>query len=116
MTESAVLLLSGAFGAAVIKLLDGVVQFLLQRRAKRQDQGGGQKTEMERRIDAMADCLMASTMDRIQYLCKCYIKDGCVDVEDLRRLHIMHEKYHNLGGNGDLNNLIEQVDNLPLKV
>ena len=114
--ETVLLLFSGAAGAAAIKLLDGVVQFFLQRRARRQDSGAARKTDLEKRLDAIADCLMASSMDRIQYLCKCYIKDRCVDVEDLRRLHIMHEKYHNLGGNGDLDNLMEQVDALPLKV
>ena len=114
--ETVLLLFSGAAGAAIIKLLDGVVQWCLQRRAKRQDNGAAQKTDMEKRIDAIADCLIASSMDRIQYLCKCYIKEGRVDVEDLRRLHIMHEKYHQLGGNGDLDNLMEQVDSLQLKV
>ena len=114
--ETMILLLSGAAGAAVIKLLDGVVQWVLQRRAKRQDDGEVHKTEMEKRIEAIADCMMVSMLDRIQYLCKCYIKDGSVDVEDLRRLHIMHEKYHAVGGNGDLDKLIAQVDDLPYKI
>ena len=113
--ETLILLLSGAAGAAMIKLLDGLLQFALQRRAKRQDDGQARKTEMEKRIDAIADCMMVTMLDRIQYLSKCYIKDGCVDVEDLRRLHIMHEKYHAVGGNGDLDKLIAQVDELPYK-
>ena len=100
----------------MIKLLDGVVQFALQRRAKRQDDGQAHKTEMEKRIEAIADCMMVSMLDRIQHLCKCYIKDGCVDVEYLRRLHIMHEKYHAVGVNGDLDKLMEQVDELPYKI
>jgi len=114
--ETLILLLSGAAGAAMIKLLDGIVQFALQRRAKRQDDGQSQKTEMEKRIEAIADCMMVSMLDRIQYLSKCYIKDGSVDVEDLRRLHIMHEKYHAVGGNGDLDRLMEQVDELPIRI
>lgn len=113
--ETFLLLFSGAAGAAVIKMLDGIIQFFLQRRAKRQDTGEKEKTDIEKRMDAIAGCLMASMLDRIQYLCKDYIKDGSVDIDDLRRLHIMHEKYHDIGGNGDLDVLMKQVNELPIK-
>ena len=36
------------------------------------------------------------------------------DVDDRRRLHIMHECYHTLGGNGDLDKLMEDVNKLPI--
>ena len=108
--------LAGAGGAALIKMIDGIVQFFLQRHAKKQDDGKKEKSELEKKVDAIADCLLASTLDRIQYLCKSYIKDGEIDMDDLRRLHIMHEKYHGIGGNGDLDKLMEQVNRLPFKV
>lgn len=110
------LILSGGVGAAIIKLFDGLLQFALQRRAKKSDAGAKHKSETDKRLDAIQDCMMVSMLDRIQYLCKCYIKDGCIDVEDRRRLHIMHQKYHGVGGNGDLDELIAMVDELPLKL
>lgn len=116
MQTEILVFLSGAAGAAIIKLLDGIVQFSLQRYAKKKDKGEEKKTEIEKKIDAIADCVMAQSLDRIQYLCKCHIKEGSIDMDDLRRLHIMHEKYHAIGGNGDLDKLIEQVNNLPIKV
>ena len=60
-------------------------------------------------------CRRVILLDRIQYLCRCYIHDGAVDFDDRRRLHKMHDAYHALGGNGDLNTLMAAVDELPVK-
>lgn len=81
-----------------------IVQYLLRLLDKKQDDRKAEK-----------DALMSILLDRIQYLCKTYIHDGEIDTDDLRRLHIMHKNYHNLGGNGDLDKLMSRVDNLPLK-
>ena len=114
-TETLIVLLSGAFGAAVIKMIDGLLQFALQRRAKKQDNGKKEKSDVEKRIDAIAECIMATTLDRLQYLCKFYVNEGHVDIDDRRRLHIIHEKYKGLGGNGDVDDLMKQVNELPIK-
>ena len=45
MSELVMLFLAGTGGAALIKLLDNVIQFSLQRRAKRKDNGQKEKTE-----------------------------------------------------------------------
>lgn len=117
--ETLELFLVGAGGAAVIKLIDGVIQFFLNRYAKKKDAGEVKKSDLEKlekKVDAIVDCTLATTLDRIQHLCKTYIKDGEIDMDDLRRLHIMHEKYHKIGGNGDLDKLMEQVNRLPFEV
>ena len=54
--------------------------------------------------------------DRIRYLGLKYIQDGAVDFDDRRILKEMHDCYHErLGGNGDLDNLMREVNRLPLK-
>ena len=54
--------------------------------------------------------------DRIKYLGRCYISDGTISAEDLEDLMQMHGIYHtDLGGNGYLDNLMEQVKHLPIK-
>lgn len=115
MTELVMLFLAGTGGAALIKLLDNIIQFSLQRRAKRKDNGQKEKTELEKQVDAIQQCLMVSMLDRIQYLCRCYIRDEKITIEDRRRLHQMHKGYKAVGGNGDLDDLLAQVDELPLK-
>ena len=54
--------------------------------------------------------------DRIRYLGQRYISDGKVDFDDRRILNEMHKSYHEgLSGNGDLDNLMAEVNRLPLE-
>ena len=132
-----IMLLSGAAGAALIKLADGIIQFFLARRAKKEDKAEEKEErqaaekEMQREkelqdlkseIEALKELVSnvvagqrIMMLDRIQYLCKTYIKEGKVDFDDRRRLHLMHKEYHAVDGNGDLDLLIEAVNALPLK-
>lgn len=68
------------------------------------------------RLDALAEGQRASLRDRIRYLGKCYLRDGCIDLEDRGDLIEMHRVYHDaLGGNGNLDRLMADVLKLPLK-
>lgn len=116
MTDLVMLFLAGTGGAALIKLLDNVIQFTLQQRAKRKDSGRKEKTELERQVEAIQQCLMVAMLDRIQYLCECYIKEEKISIDDRRRLHQMHRGYKAVGGNGDLDDLMNKVDELPLRL
>lgn len=120
-------LLTGAAGAAIIKLIDNIIQWKLARKAKQEDRADDNMTkyredtrlwraDVEKKIQALSTAQMVSLLDRIQYLCKSYIRDGEVDFDDRHRLHQMHEAYHALGGNGDLNSLMQEVDELKLKI
>ena len=100
-------ILGGSALAALVNQVGNAVQWNRQRKASLDDQG---KT----RLDKLEAGLMAMMLDRIQYLCKRYLKDQSIDVDDRRRLHIMHECYHTLGGNGDLDKLMEDVNKLPI--
>lgn len=124
------LLLTGATGAAVVTLINNVIQWHLNRKAKKED-AQMEKSEAkekqdaldiakwhddtEEKIDALVDGQKFILLDRIQYLARSYLRDGEIDFDDRRRLHQMHEAYHRLGGNGDLNTLMAEVDEIPLK-
>lgn len=101
-------ILGGSALAALVNQVGNAVQWNRQRKASLDDQG---KT----RLDKLEAGMMAMMLDRIQFLCKSYIEDQTIDVDDRRRLHIMHECYHGLGGNGDLDTLMEAVNQLPIK-
>lgn len=120
-------LLTGAAGAAIIKLIDNVIQWKLARKAKLEDKADDDEAkykedtrlwreEIEKKIQALSTGQMVSLLDRIQYLSRAYIRDGEVDFDDRHRLHQMHDAYHALGGNGDLNALMQEVDELKLKI
>lgn len=120
-------LLTGASAAAVIKLIDNLVQWMLKRKAAKEDKTEAEadkqkKSEQERlettekKLDALKIGVRIILLDRIQHLGQAYIRDGEVDFDDRRRLNDMHSVYHSsLGGNGDLDVLMHEVNSLPLK-
>lgn len=118
---------TGVTGAAVIKLIDNVVQWCLQRKAAKEDAKiSDDKVElkkikqweknMEDKVNALINADMLIMLDRIRYLGQRYVADNEVDFDDRRILNQMHKSYHDdLGGNGDLDGLMKVVNALPLK-
>jgi hypothetical protein len=88
----------------------GLVQVLGQRNIEQR------LTTMEVQNTAQSEALKYILYDRIRYLGQEYINDGEIDFDDRRILNAMHEAYHDgLHGNGDLDNLMRDVNALPLK-
>lgn len=98
-------LLSGGTGAAIIKLIDNIYQ---------------KKHVVEEKEDekykALCACVMFLTLDKIKYLGLKMIKDEKCDYREREILNRAHRDYHKLGGNGDLDNIMKEVNSLPLKV
>ena len=119
--------LTGVGAAAVIKLIDNVVQWKLQRKAAKEDRTAedGQaeikkikqwEKDMEDKVNALVNADKYIMFDRIRYLGQKYVAEKEVDFDDRRILNQMHDVYHNeLGGNGDLKELMDAVNALPLK-
>jgi len=120
-------LLTGAAAAAFIKLIDNVIIWYLNRKASKEDKADEKaeaakkdeekwKKDTEDSINGLKDGLRIIMLDRIRLLGQRYLKDGEIDFDDRRYLNEMHQVYHgSLGGNGDLNSLMEDVNDLPLK-
>ena len=90
-------LLSGAAGAALVAGIFGLIQ------------------NRNNRKDAQEKALRYLMLYVIQERAKQHIKDKCITLEERRALHHWHNLYHNeLGGNGDADALMAQVDLLPL--
>lgn len=90
-------LLSGAAGAALVA---GIFSAVLNRKARK---------------DAKGKALRYIMLYIIQERAKQHIKDQSITFEERRSLHHWHDLYHNgLGGNGDADALMAQVDKLPL--
>lgn len=71
---------------------------------------------VEEKVDALMESQKFIMYDRIRYLGQAYIGEAEIDFDDRRILNDMHNSYHNgLGGNGDLDILMEEVNRLPLK-
>ena len=90
-------LLGGAAGAALVA---GIFSLVQTRKARK---------------DAKGKALRYIMLYIIQERAKQHIRDGSITLEDRRSLHHWHDLYHNgLGGNGDADALMKQVDALCL--
>lgn len=97
-------IIGGGTGAAIVAGFVTLTQFLINRRDKRSG-----------KADANNKALRYLMLYIIQERAKQHIKEKCISLDDRRSLHHWHDLYHNgLGGNGDADTLMEQVDNLPL--
>lgn len=121
-------LLSGGVGAAVVKLIGDSFAFRRERKAKKEDtEALGFKERLDRiesqndtqksLLNNQREALRYLLYDRIRFLGQAYIKDGSIDFDDRRILNDMHRSYHvGLDGNGDLDTLMKEVNQLPLKM
>ena len=95
---------SGALAAAISGVVN-IILWLLNNKKKAND-----------RSSDVVDGLQVILYDRIKYLGLKYIDQGYVCAADLNDLKRMHEIYHDrLDGNGFLDDVMEQVDDLQIK-
>lgn len=131
------LLTGGAAAAAITvggKLIEKALDWRRECKAKKedkQDSTDDRLAAIERRLRGIEQTQTTLTTqvndlrvsdkailsDRIKWLGQKYIEAGEVTFEDRRNLHDLHSAYHNhLGGNGDYDELMRDVDELPLKI
>ena len=124
--------ISGGVAAALIKLFGDGLSWRRNRKAQKEDKAEQRKEDAEKqaalhteerlqtieeKTDAQSEALRYILYDRIRYLARAYIAEGEVDFDDRRILNQMHRAYHDgLGGNGDLDGLMTEVNKLPLKM
>lgn len=97
-------IVGGSAGAAIVTGIFSLIQFGINRKDKRSG-----------KVDVNNKALRYLMLYIIQERAKQHIKERCISLDDRRSLHHWHDLYHNgLGGNGDADALMEQVDKLPL--
>ena len=109
MTEIIIAVLGGS---ALSALITQVGNYISERR-KRKDS----KEDTEDAKDAaLRQGIKLLLADKIQYLGLKYIEEGEITFSNRKMLNEMHSTYHNgLGGNGDFDGLMKEVNDLPLK-
>ena len=113
-------IVGGAAGASIINGVNERRLHKMKRKEELEDKATQNTDEQLKELKTKVDALVGATkyimFDRIRWLGQQYINAGVIDFDDRRILHSMHESYHNgLGGNGDLDKLMESVFALPLK-
>ena len=83
--------------------LTAIVLAVLQRKWSCQD-----------RQDAIVAGLKVLTVDRVRYLGRSYINNHSISLEDKENLQDMYRAYKALGGNGHLETVMHEVEQLPI--
>lgn len=122
--------LGGAGGAAIVAGLFALIQWLLNRKAHKEDKAADRKiadcaargqeiADLRNLVNGLIIAERESFYDRIKHLAKAHIKKGWISVEDYEDLKRMHSVYHDpdkLNGNGFLDALMSEVDHLEKRV
>ena len=105
--------------SAVLVSLIELLKFLLSRVFQKSDAKSSKQTAFESKINkdilSLNTALQMSLRNEIRQLCRRYIREGEVDFDERGDLLELHQAYHNLGGNGNLDTDIKTVKDLPLK-
>lgn len=108
-----VAIVGGCLGGSAVAALINQIGNWLQAKSSRKYKTEEKESET---VKAIKTALKWVMYDRIRWLGQAYVWDKEVDFDDRRILHEMHNCYHNgLGGNGDLDALMDAVNKLPLK-
>ena len=70
------------------------------------------KWAKEDKTDNIIEALKVIIIDRVQYLGSCYIYAEEITLDAKETIHNMHNAYKGLGGNGDLDIVMQEVDKL----
>lgn len=123
--------ISSGATAAIVKAIDNWLSWRRERKAKKEDNYLEQKeqevndrldtieqitNDNRKTLDSLTEGMKYIIYDRIRRIGQAHINVGEIDFDDRRILNNMHQCYHcGLGGNGDLDKLVQEVNNLPLK-
>ena len=120
-------ILTGGMAVALIEGCHALIMWGLNRRAQKEDRKeiNAEKTMedicerldiQEKRLDGCTAGLRVLLHDRIKHLGQVYLQNEEVDFDDRQILIDMHNAYHTgLGGNGNLDALMDAVKALPMK-
>lgn len=67
------------------------------------------------KLDALLEAQKVLMIDRVRYLGECYIIRGHITLDEKENLVEMYQAYKNLGGNGHLKTVMEEVHRLPVR-
>ncbi len=109
-TEIIIAILTGGVGAAIVK---GIIEAVSRKKLNLRER----LEKIEAQNKAQSEAIKYILYDRIRYLGQYFISEGKINLDDRRILNDMHRSYHEgLNGNGDLDVLMRQVNELPLKI
>lgn len=94
--------------------LSAIVVALLNRHWARQDQNSVDTVALAQTQKALVQAQKVMMVDRVRFLGQKYIDAGEITLADKETLEDMHTAYKGLGGNGHLDTVMAEVEELPI--
>ena len=95
----------GILGAGIGSGIMAIILACLQRKWKKAD-------GHDEMMNALVSAQKVLMIDRVRHLGKEYIKEDQISLEDKENLHDMYRAYKALGGNGHLETVMREVEEL----
>ena len=70
--------------------------------------------EQDQKIDLIGKAIRSFLLDRIIFTGKGYIQKGSIEFDEWENFHDMYLQYKNLGGNGNAEKIMQEVDKLQI--
>lgn len=99
--EIFIAILSAGIGAGIMNIVLEIVKHKWSKTDKRDE-----------KIDAIVNAQKVIMIDRVRYLGREYLKGEKISLEDKENLKEMYEAYKALGGNGHLDTIMNEIENL----
>ena len=96
--------MTGVFWGLVSSILGAILAFM-----------GKSLIKYNKERKSLKDGIMWIQHDRLLTLCRHYLTEGEIGVEDLENLEGLYNSYKGLGGNGTIKKLYERIQNLRIK-
>lgn len=98
----------GILGAGIGSGIMAIALAKLQRKWQKEDRS-------EDLIDAQTEALKVLMIDRVRTLGREFVKQGYIILEDKETIDEMYQSYKDLGGNGHLTTLMNEVNKLEVR-
>lgn len=100
----------------VLGYLFSYVTHRQDRKLKREDIKTEEMKRQEKKLNAVINADKTVIMFVIRYVGRDYLKDGEITLEQKETLADLHRAYKGLGGNGDLDTIMEELDEIDISV
>ena len=108
-----------AIGVAIIGWLSGAwgfVQFLIQRKQIKKEDLSARLDKVEATVDVLKSISLGVLYDRAKYLGEKYIERGSITVNEYNDyVKYLYAPYHKAGGNGTIDKIMEEINDLPIQ-
>ena len=95
--------LSAGIGAGFMAIVNTIISHRLKKNDKEDE-----------RMVALTEAQKLLMQDKVRYLGSKFIEEKKISLENKEMLQAMHKAYQNLGGNGHLDTVMDEVDRLPI--